>query len=189
MKPRFVLLAALAASSLLALAQPNTRLAPPWMTAGKTPEQYDSGRDVDGSQSGTPGAVYIRHAHGSGDSWGTLMQQFSAEAYKGKRVRFEADVMTRDVTDWSGLWMRVDSKGNYSSAFYNSQDQPIKGTTGWQHRSVVLDVDDTGEAISFGVIGAGKGETWLRNLQFGIVGDDVPVDQMPPQEMPKAPAL
>jgi hypothetical protein len=189
MKPRFVVLAALAASSLLALAQPNDNLPAPWMMTGAAPGQYVSGRDLDGSQSGSAGAIYLRHAHGSGESWGSVMQQFSAEAYKGKRVRFEADVMTRDVSGWSGLWMQVDSVGNYGSAFYNSQDKPIKGTTGWQHRSVVLDVGDGGKAISIGLIGGGTGETWLRNLKFDVVGNDVPVDHMPDSGMLKAPAL
>ncbi|MRV76185.1 transcriptional regulator [Duganella sp. FT92W] len=189
MKPHFVVLAALAASSLLALAQPNTNLPAPWITSGDAPGQYESGRDADGSLSGSPGAIYFRHARGSGDSWGSLMQQFSAEAYKGKRVRFEADVMTRDVSGWSGLWMRVDSSGGYGSAFYNSQDKPIKGTTGWQHRSVVLDVGEGGKAISIGLIGGGTGETWLRNVKFDVVGNDVPVDRLPEADMPKAPVL
>jgi hypothetical protein len=189
MKPRFVVLAALAASSLLALAQPNTTLPAPWITTGDASTEYESGRDADGSQSGTPGAIYFRHVRGKGERWGSVMQQFSAEAYKGKRVRFEADVMTREVSGWSGLWMRVDSEGQYSSAFYNSQDKPIKGTTGWQHRSVVLDVGDSGKAVSIGLIGGGTGETWLRNPKFEVVGNDVPVDRFPEPGLPKAPAL
>jgi hypothetical protein len=189
MKPHFVVLAALAASSLLALAQPNSTLPDPWIHHGEAPKEYRSGRDVDGSQSGTPGAIYLRHAQGGGESWAGVMQYFSAEAYRGKRVRFEADVMTRDVSGWAGLWMRVDSQDNHGSAFYNSQDKPIKGTTGWQRRTVVLDVDGAGKTISIGLIGAGTGETWLRNLKFDVVGNDVPADRMPAPAMQKAPVF
>ncbi|SFU57185.1 transcriptional regulator [Pseudoduganella namucuonensis] len=189
MKPQFVVLAGLAASSLLALAQPAPQLPAPWMVAGQSPHQYEAGVDADGRGSGAKGAKYLRHANGDGASWATLMQQFSAESYRGKRVRFSANVRTQDVT-WSGLWMRVDLDNNASGPFYNSQDRPIKGTTSWARRSVVLDVPANAKVISIGVIGDGKGETWIDELKVEAVGENVPVDKFPNRpELPKAPTL
>lgn len=189
MKPHLVVLAALAASSLLALAQPSAQLPAPWLVAGQSPHQYEAGVDADGRASGAKGAKYLRHANGDGASWATLMQQFSAESYQGKRVRFSANVRTQDVT-WSGLWMRVDLANNLPGPFYNSQDRPIKGSTAWAQRSVVLDVPKEAKVISIGVIGDGKGETWIDELKVEIVGDDVPVDKFPARpSMPKAPTL
>jgi hypothetical protein len=86
--------------------------------------------------------------------------------------------------------MRVDSQARHSAAFYNSQDKPIKGTTDWQERSVVLDVPQDAKAIMFGVIGSGKGAVWIDQLAFETVGPDVPVDSMqqrPP--LPPSPTL
>lgn len=190
MKPHFVISAALAAVCVLALAQPGASVPEPWIVAGKSPEMYQAGVDIDGSSSGNKGAKYLRMVKGDGKSWGTLMQQFSAEKYRGKRVRLQADVMTHSVSGWAGLWMRVDTPQKHSAAFYNSQDKPMKGTMGWERRSVVLDVSEDASVVSLGVISGGSGETWIDNLSLDVVGKDVPVDVFPQtRTLPAEPAL
>jgi len=122
-------------------------------------------------------------------SWGTLMQTFSAEMYRGKRVRLQARVKTRDISGWAGLWMRVDGPDGIS-AFYNSQDKPIKGSADWQLRSVVLNVaPDSGE-IAFGIIHNGSGEVWMDDLKFEVVDKSVPVNSTTlGAKLPKTPTL
>jgi len=85
----------------------------------------------------------------------------------------------------------VDSRGHYNSAFYNSQDKPTTGSTLWATRSVVLDVDNEAEVISFGLISGGGGTAWMRNLRMEEVGRDVPVDRLPDAaaQMNKEPVL
>jgi len=178
MKPHFIALAALAAASLIAFAQPVSQLPAPWLLSGESPGRYTAGVDQDGHQSGTKDAKFLRYASGGTGSWATLMQQFSAENYRGKRIRFDAEVMTHD-TGGAALWMRVDSKRSYATSFYNSSDKVIYGTVNWERRSVVLDVDADATVISLGVIGYGGGESWLRNMHVEEVGKDVPVDVMP----------
>jgi hypothetical protein len=86
--------------------------------------------------------------------------------------------------------MRVDSADGKPIAFYNTENQPVKGTTGWQERSVVLDVPSNAALIVFGVIGAGTGQVWMEPVTFETVGRDVPVDRMPAQAaIPTAPTL
>lgn len=160
----------------------------PWAIAGQTPSSYQAGIDNVETSSGK-GAKFIRYAQGDGKGWGTLMQQFSAERYAGQRLRFQAKVKTREVDGWAGLWMRIDTQGRRSEAFYNSADKPISGTTGWQIRSVTLDVPDDASVISFGVIDAGTGQVWLDELTLEAVGKEVPVDVMERSKMPQAPTL
>lgn len=186
MKPRNVVLAALAASSLIALAsEPANKLSPAWILAGQKPGDYTIGLDMTETTSHA-GSKFISYSSGTGHSWGTLMQTISAEAYRGQRVRFKARVKARDVSDWAGLWMRVDGEDGMLS-LYNSHDKPIKGSTDWQWRSVVLDVPSNAKAIAFGVIDGGKGTVWLDEITLQAVGKDTPVDTVPP--LPKAPAL
>jgi len=97
-------------------------------------------------------------------------------------VRFSAQVRTENIGDYSGLWMRVDLENGEKSGFYNSQDKPIKGTADWQLRSVTLDVEKNAEFILFGVNGQGGGTVWIDDLKIEVVGNDVPVDKMPPRE-------
>src|SRR5450631_487339 len=48
----------------------------------------------------------VDHAPSTG--FGTLMQDFRADHYQGKRVRFSAFVKTEAAQDWAGQWKRVD---------------------------------------------------------------------------------
>ncbi|PXX45040.1 transcriptional regulator [Undibacterium pigrum] len=190
MKPGFILLSVLAATSLYALAAESVeKLAEPWVLAGETPKSYQIGIDRNQTISGK-GSKFIRYESGEEKSWGTLMQMIGAEQYRNKRLRFQARVKTKDVDNWAGLWMRVDTPSRDDSPFYNSEDKPIKGTTDWQLRSVVLDVPADAKAIAFGVIDEGKGQVWLDDLKLEVVSKDVPVDKMKPvKPLPTAPSL
>ena len=189
MHPRHTIFAALAATTLLAYANASTDVLPAsWIVAGQSPSEYRAVVDNSGRHSG-PGEKSLRHASGDGNSWATLMQQVSAENYRGKRIRFQANVKTADVSQWAGLWMRIDTPSKYNAAFYNSMDKPIKGTTDWQTRSVILDVPADASAVSFGVIHAGKGQVWIDALTLKPVGSDVAVSTMPKPKLSKAPSL
>jgi len=181
MKPHVVLLAAIASFSLLALAQPTATLDKSWYLAGENPELYEIGADPNGFRRGSF-AKFLRAKTGDRKAWATLMQTIAADNYRGKRVRFSAQVRTENIGDYSGLWMRVDLENGEKSGFYNSQDKPIKGTADWQLRSVTLDVEKNAEFILFGVNGQGGGTVWIDDLKIEVVGNDVPVDKMPPRE-------
>ncbi|WP_228892452.1 transcriptional regulator [Pseudoduganella aquatica] len=190
MKPHFVLTAASAAACVLALAQPASSVPEPWFVSGKSPEMYRAGVDLDGSASGNRGAKYLRMVSGDGTSFGTLMQQFSAENYRGKRLRLQADVMTHAVSGYAGLWMRVDTPRKHSASFYNTVEKPMKGTMVWERRSVVLDVAEDASMVSLGLISRGSGETWIDNISVEVVGKDVPVDVFArTRTLPLEPAL
>jgi hypothetical protein len=82
------------------------------------------------------------------------------------------------VADWAGLWMRVDGpdtrKTGKSLSFDNMQNQPIKGTSDWTRYEIVLDVPQATIALAFGILLEGKGEVWLDDVQFTVVGPDTP---------------
>jgi hypothetical protein len=114
------------------------------------------------------------------------MQDFRADKYLGKRVRFSAFVKSDGVQSWSGLWMRVDKEKD-SVAFDNMQDRAIKGTTGWQKYDVVLDVPQDATGIFFGVLLDGPGTVWLNSTTFEVVGPDVPTTGGKGSKLPDGP--
>jgi hypothetical protein len=173
MKPHYVLAAAIAATSVLALAAAPEPLPAPWQLAGMDPKKFTAGVD---QSDGYKGAKFLSNKSDDGKAWASLTQVISAQNYLGQRIRFRARVRTQDVSDWAGLWMRVDSQSRHGAAFYNSQDKPIKGSMDWQERSVVLDVPQDATMIAFGVIDSGKGSVWIDQLAIDTVGQDVPVD-------------
>jgi len=142
-----------------------------WFLAGSKPAFYDTGVDAQVSYNGHPSA-YLKSKESQIDGFGTLMQDFRAEHYLGKRVRFSVFVKTADVQAWAGLWMRID-KDSQQLAFDNMQNRPIKGTTDWQKYDVVLDVPQNATGIFFGVLLDGTGQVWISNAKFEIVQPEV----------------
>lgn len=63
------------------------------------------------------------------DEYATVMQQFSADRFLGKRVRFAAFVKAQDVDGWAGLWMRLDGRFGVTLKLDNMQNRPIRGTS------------------------------------------------------------
>ncbi|HJQ98139.1 MAG TPA: hypothetical protein VJ826_07465 [Candidatus Polarisedimenticolaceae bacterium] len=139
-----------------------------WFMAGSDPTDYiaalDQGR-----------GAFIASKDGSPRGFGTMMQTFGADTYRGKRVRMTADVRAEDIEGWAGLWMRVDGSGSSSLSFDNMQNRPIKGTSGWQKYEIVLDVPEGSTNIAFGILLAGKGTAHVDDFGFEVVPITVPV--------------
>jgi hypothetical protein len=189
MKPLHVIAAALAATSLWVVAAESVgKLPSPWSITGDRVSSYQAGIDNLETVSGK-GAKFLRYTQGDDKSYAALVQAISAQRYLGQRVRFRAKIKTRNVSNWAGLWMQVQATQRPNAAFYNSSDQPIKGSTNWQLRSVTLDVPQDAVSIAFGVINSGNGQVWIDELSFEVVGKDVPVDVMPAAGLPEQPTL
>jgi hypothetical protein len=187
MKASFILAAAIAACSAPACAAGPEPLPPAWFVTGTHAQKFGAGVDQD---PGVRGAKFLRNKADDPNAWASLALVISAQYYLGQRIRFRAFVKTQDVSGWAGLWMRVDNRAGRSVAFYNSADRPIRGSTDWQERSVVLDVPQDAAAIMFGVNNIGKGQVWIDRLGFEQVGQDVPVDTMQSgPALPTAPTL
>lgn len=56
-------------------------------------------------------------------------------------------------------------------AFDDMRDRAVKGTTGFEWYSVVLDVPADAHRISMGVMLNGEGAVLIRELSFGAVGE------------------
>src|SRR5581483_1220046 len=159
----------LAASYALFAAAP-----PGWFLAGSAPRSYETGVDQTVTYAGMPSAVLKSVSPVPPQGFGTMMQTIQAGDYRGKRIRFSAEVKSDSVADWAGLWMRVD-EGKQVTAFDNMQHRPIKGSTNWNPYTVVLDVSKGATAISFGILLAGPGSVWLSDVKFEVVDDQTPV--------------
>ena len=145
-----------------------------WFLAGSKPSEFEAGVDPGQAYQGHRSA-YLKSKQLSADGFGTLMQQFTAEQYLGKRVRLSGLVKSQEVAEWAGLWVRVDKGKETGVAFDNMQDRAIKGTTDWRRYEVVLDVPEDATGIALGILLTGAGEVWLNGARFEVVGADVAV--------------
>jgi hypothetical protein len=101
-----------------------------WIKRGDAPpHDYEVGIDPNSRYGGAISA-YIK-SRGVPRGFGTLMQTFKADAYKGKRLRMTGSAKSDGVRNWAGFWMRVDEPNNKAVSFDNMQES--KGQRGGQH--------------------------------------------------------
>lgn len=147
-----------------------------WIITGTAPDKYKTGIDRTVFHTGTASAfIQSEEEEFTPDEYATIMQQFRAEKFLGKRVRFSAFVKTLEVEGWAGLWMRLDGKFSVTLKLDNMQNRPIKGTANWNLYSCVLDVPEETELINIGILLTGKGRVWLDDVSFQEVDRTVPV--------------
>ena len=143
-----------------------------WYIAGSRPTDYTAGTISDAGRHGTASA-YLASKEEVVEGFGTLMQEFSAERFLGKRVRMTGFVRAESVEGRAGLWMRVDDTDRASLSFDNMQDRPIRGTLPWQRYEIVLDVPVDSASIAFGILLRGKGKVYVDDFAFEEVAPTV----------------
>lgn len=143
-----------------------------WWVAGTAPQDYELGITSNGCLSAK--CAYIKATAPAPHGFATLMQQLAPDNYVGKRLRVSAQIRTENAAK-AQLWMRIDGPNGQSLAFFNMDDRPITGTTGWKRYDVVLDVPPQAVGVAFGYFLFGKGKAWADDFKLEPVGKDVPV--------------
>ena len=142
-----------------------------WLHAGNRPADYEISVDRKVSHDGKASAS-LKSIADKTEGFGTLMQTFKADAYRGRRIKMTAFVKSENVSGWAGLWMRVDgpmlaeAKMPEPLAFDNMEQRPIKGTTDWKAYEIVVDVPERSQEIAFGILLTGKGQVWLDDVSI-----------------------
>ena len=149
-----------------------------WFLSGSHPLHYEMRTDTkvvhQGNCSGYLKAVTAQNA----DEFATVMQQFKAEKFLGKRVKLSAYIKTEKVDHFAGMWMRIDHSTGDVLQFDNMSNRPITGDTNWNMYAIVLDVPDNSSVISFGVLLSGAGHVWMDGFKFEEVSETVPTTNL-----------
>jgi erythromycin esterase len=152
-----------------------------WIKAGSHPQNYEIALDTVVKHSDKAGA-YIKFTGADSDGFCTLMQLFKANDYHGKRLRMSAWMRTENA-DSAQLWLRLDG-ANGMAGFDNMDNRPVKGTVDWKKYEIVLDVPTNTVNVAFGAFLKGKGQAWVDDFAFEVVGQDTPTTNMlPPEQM------
>ena len=149
-----------------------------WFLSGVAPQKYKIGRDFKEVHQGNASGYLKSIKETSDNDFGTMMQQFQANNWKGKRIKLSCFIQTKNVKGMAGLWMRIDSNDGDTLQFDNMSNRPIKGTTGWNYYTVVLDVPPAAGGIYFGVILQGSGEVWMDEFKLEEVDKKVPTTNL-----------
>jgi len=140
-----------------------------WFLAGNKPKSYKVGLDKSVYKTGGSSA-FLESVDKTIEGFGTLMQTCLADEYLDKRVKMTAFIKSKDVSDWAGMWFRVDSKRTGQSlSFDNMQNRPIKGSTDWTKYEIILDVPEESATLNFGILLSGTGKVWFDDISFEVV--------------------
>jgi hypothetical protein len=140
-------------------------------------------------------STYIKSRTGiQPTGFGSMVHDFAAGPYVGKRIRFSANLKSDGIQSWGGLWMRVDDANHPKNGYPSSvamdvmhdglKDRSIHGTTDWKTYSIVLDVPEGATGIYIGCLLTGQGALWINGSRVEIVGSDVPVTARPMNQPP-----
>ena len=136
-----------------------------WSASSNHPQDYEMGVGHTVSHGGRASG-YIKSKVSDPAGYGTLMQVFAADEYRGKRLRLSGYIKVENVTGWAGLWMRVDGPENEAPSSDDMQSRPVTGTTGWEEFEIILDVPQDSVKFAFGVLLEGAGQVWVDDFQF-----------------------
>ncbi|MCZ8330755.1 MAG: helix-turn-helix transcriptional regulator [Flavobacterium sp.] len=153
-----------------------------WFKTGSKAKSYEIGLNSSESKTGKK-CAFIRSIENEINGFGALMQKCDAKIYLGKRVKMTGYLKAENVENWSGMWLRVDSKyGGKSLSFDNMKDRAIKGTTEWIKCEIILNVPNESSTLNYGVLLNGKGMVYFDRVSFEILGnitDEVTVKKIP----------
>ena len=140
---------------------------PPTLPAGWTltgigrGNAYRAGLDPD-----IPDAMRVASTSPNGivdvDEFGGLMRTIPADAWRGKTVRFGAELMGKAV-ERGAIWLKLDAADGRP---INVANTPARGDFGWTGREVVMAVPETAALIRYGLQLAGGGEIWARGFRL-----------------------
>jgi AraC-like DNA-binding protein len=150
------------------------QIIPGWIITGSMLKLYSVLMDSETNYNGAK-SIIIKNKSDmlEAGAFSTIMQQFKAANYIGKRVRFSGYVKSQDIKELGGLWMRINSTTADILKIDNMQDRPIIGDTDWTYHSVVLDVPENSAIINIGILLNGTGKLWAAGLSFEVVDKSV----------------
>ena len=145
-----------------------------WFKSGSLPDSFKTGSDNTIFKNGHK-SVFIESLDKEIEGFATIMQICSAKNYLGSKVKMTGYMKSENVSDWAGMWMRVDSKTEHELlSFDNMQDRPDKGNSDWTKCEIVLDVPEESGTLNFGVLMSGTGKIWFDNISFEIIDNKTP---------------
>jgi RNA polymerase sigma factor (sigma-70 family) len=92
-------------------------------------------------------AVWLRSVSAGPEDFIAEHQTVLADAYRGKRVRFRAEIDGQDIEPWAGLFMRVE--GDDGRVIASERARLMPADRGWRPAEVVLAIPADARAFSY----------------------------------------
>ncbi|HKE17427.1 MAG TPA: hypothetical protein VKB80_21280 [Kofleriaceae bacterium] len=148
-----------------------------WFISGGARGHYEAAIDRAVAHGGRSSAR-LSPSVASPGGYGTLMQLFRADDYRGRRMRMTAAVRGRGIEGRGDLWLRVQGvESPADGPGLGGGHDTLSGSFDWRAVSIVFDVPPAGDSIQWGVGLDGRGTIWIDDVGFEEVGRDVPLER------------
>jgi hypothetical protein len=155
------------------------------------PAALEAGYKLETAQDGVTRCGVIVPPPVPAKTGGNLVETVSADAYRGKSIRLSAwlRVQSASLEDSAQLWVTVNRPNGGAQAigfFDNQSDKPVNSAE-WTRSEATLSINPDAETVSFGVLSAGRGTVWVKDLSLLVInglasrsspglGQEVPVN-------------
>lgn len=161
-----------------ASAPPLLEAPPGWTVEGFNLSSFTGGVHPEEKHRGRP-VFWLSNLEGETGN-ATVFQRVLAGSYAGKRVRFSAWLRTENVGLMASIALgTVDKQGFYlklTNLERTRGEGPLRGTTGWSYRALVLDVPPEAHSLYYAfALRSTTGEARFSGLELEIVGADIPL--------------
>ena len=165
------------AARLVTAAASGLPLPAGWVFEGSRLD-YDVGVDTAMRRgSGHPALICSRSAERdpnhtlTGNGLGALCQELDAAAYRGKRLRLQADLRTEAVVGAATIWLQVDRTRRRDILVLDNMEEratngALAGTQDWVTRRIVLDVPPEASVVHYGFYLRGSGTVWAGSFDL-----------------------
>lgn len=148
-----------------------------WGSTGTHPEDYEMGGNP--FEKSDQDIAFIKSISDNVQGFGGYATSVDTKDFINTRIKLSCDIKLKDVENQASIWMRIDGKSKEILGFDNlSTRPPFKKISGWQKHYIVLDIPDNSNRLLFGLLLAGKGELYVKNMIFETVDNSTPTTNM-----------
>jgi hypothetical protein len=127
---------------------------------------------IERPDSGNGACVVFQSLSATNDEFGSLMQRIPAKFLAGKVLRLEGELKTKNVEEWTGLWIRADGIDEPTLYFDNMYRHRIHGTIPWKKYTIDASLPQETAWLNYGIVLSGKGTIWADNFRLSVWEDD-----------------
>jgi hypothetical protein len=149
------------------------------------PNGWSSGtRDSVGFDSATvyrgSGALRLHLPEAKPGAGGSVVLLRLPVDFAGSKIELRGFMKTEDVSEFAGLWLRLDAEPGVTVGFDNMARQQLKGTRDWEEYTITVPIDPKAKFLYAGVLLTGSGKAWADDLQLLV--DGKPIWELPVAE-------
>lgn len=142
-----------------------------WTKSGKNVNRYRTGFEEVETQNGPKEVAFIKARKGNRMTYTTLMKSIDVEKHRGKRIQMLTKIKTKRA-DNAAAWVKIDGKEKTLS-MDNMANRRLNGNSKWTDVSIVLDIPEDAQSLTFGFLLRGKGNAWFDSPKLQFVGQEI----------------